>query len=37
MLALIIAGFAVSSALRNRSEKAAGYAESMLARPVSRW
>jgi ABC-2 type transport system permease protein len=37
MLALIIAGFAVSSALRNRSEEAAGYAESMLATPVSRW
>lgn len=37
MLAMIITGFAVSSALRNRSEEAAGYAESMLATPVSRW
>ncbi len=37
IIALVIAGFAISSALRNRSEEAAGYAESMLAAPVSRW
>ncbi|MFN0089181.1 MAG: ABC transporter permease, partial [Acidimicrobiales bacterium] len=37
MLALLASGFAVSSALRNRSEEAAGFAESMLATPLSRW
>jgi ABC-2 type transport system permease protein len=37
ILALIVAGFAISSALRTRSEEAAGHAESMLATPVSRW
>lgn len=37
LLALVIAGFAISSALRSRAEEAAGCAESMLATPVSRW
>lgn len=37
MLSLAVGGFAVASALRNRSEEAAGYAEMLLAAPVSRW
>jgi ABC-2 type transport system permease protein len=37
LLALVTAGFAVSSALRNRAEEASGHAESMLATPLSRW
>ena len=37
MLALLGGGFAVASALRNRSEESAGFAESLLATPVSRW
>lgn len=37
LLALVAAGFAIASALRNRSEEAAGRAESVLATPVSRW
>lgn len=37
MLALAVGGFAVASALHNRSEEGAGYAEMMLAAPVSRW
>lgn len=37
MLAMMGSGFAVSSALRARSEESAGYAESMLATPMSRW
>jgi len=36
MLALLVCGYAVSSALRARSEETAGYAESMLATPLSR-
>lgn len=37
LLALVTSGFAISSALRNRSEESAGYAESVLATAVSRW
>lgn len=37
MLAMLVCGYAVSSALRARSEETAGYAESMLATPLSRW
>lgn len=37
LLALLAAGFAVSSALRNRSDEAAGYAELVLGGAVSRW
>ncbi len=37
MLAMMVAGFALSSALRSRSEETAGYAESMLATATSRW
>lgn len=37
MLGLVVGGFAVASALRNRSEEAAGYAELLLAAPLSRW
>jgi ABC-2 type transport system permease protein len=36
MLAMLAGGFAVSSALRTRSDEAAGYAESMLAASVGR-
>ena len=36
-LALLAAGFTISSALRIRSEENAGRAESVLATPVSRW
>lgn len=36
LLAIVTCGFAISSVLRSRSEEAAGYAESMLAAPVSR-
>lgn len=37
MLALLTAGFGIASALRLRSEEAAGRAEPVLAAPVSRW
>lgn len=37
MLAMVATGFALSSALRVRSEETAGFAESMLATSVSRW
>ena len=37
MLGVAIGGFAIASALRNRSEEGAGYAEMVLAAPVSRW
>lgn len=37
LLALVTAGFAISSALRNRAEEASGHAESMLATPLGRW
>jgi ABC-2 type transport system permease protein len=37
MLAMLVSGFAVASALRSRSEESAGFAESMLATPMSRW
>lgn len=37
MMGLVVGGFAVASALHNRSEEAAGYAEMLLAAPVSRW
>ncbi|MGD9753503.1 MAG: ABC transporter permease [Acidimicrobiia bacterium] len=37
MMAMVVCGFALSSALRNRSEETAGYAESMLATATSRW
>ncbi|MGH3384945.1 MAG: ABC transporter permease [Nocardioidaceae bacterium] len=37
LLALVAAGFTVSSALRLRSEETAGHAESLLATGLSRW
>jgi ABC-2 type transport system permease protein len=37
IIALAIAGFAISSALRARAEEASGHAEPVLATPVSRW
>jgi ABC-2 type transport system permease protein len=37
MLALMTAGFSISSALRLRSEEAAGRVEPILATPTSRW
>ncbi len=37
MLGLVVAGFAVASALRSRSDEAAGHAEVMLAAPLGRW
>jgi len=37
MLALLVCGYAVSSALRVHSEESAGYAESVLATPYSRY
>ena len=37
MLALLTAGFGISSTLRLRSEEGAGRAEPVLAAPVSRW
>jgi ABC-2 type transport system permease protein len=37
IIALAIAGFSISSALRARAEEASGHAEPVLATPVSRW